>query len=239
MIIYPAIDIKDGSCVRLSQGRFDQVTVYETDPAKQAVVWQQQGGEFIHVVDLDGAREGLSKNSSAIERIVNAVSVPVELGGGIRNRKSLEWAFSIGLSRVILGTAAVEDLEFLRYAVGTYGDKIAVGIDAKDGIVKTSGWEKSGGVEAVPFAKEMDREGVKTIIYTDIATDGMLNGPNLAAMDEMNRAVKADIVASGGVSCKQDIRDLYKIHVSGVITGKALYDGRLTLPDALAAARGD
>lgn len=239
MIVYPAIDIKDSKCVRLLQGDFDKVTVYGSDPAAQARLWQSLGGEFLHVVDLDGARSGVRVNQGAIESIIKAVTIPVEVGGGMRSMEALDEVFSAGAARAVIGTAAVEDKAFLKAAILKYGDKIAVGIDADGGIVKTSGWEKSGNVGAIELAKEMEDCGVKTVIYTDIATDGMLKGPNFEAMDEMNRAVSCDITASGGVSCREDIQKLYSMGIAGVITGKALFDGRLSLSDALSAARGE
>ncbi len=238
MRIYPAIDIKDGKCVRLMQGRFSDVTVYGDDPAEAAAKWEALGGEYIHVVDLDGALKGRGVNSEIIKRICSRVSVPVQTGGGIRTAEDIEQRLSCGVRRVIIGTKAVSDPEFIRDMAARYGDRIAVGIDAKDGYVAVNGWETLSDFTAVEFAKRVVGLGVGTIIYTDISTDGTLKGPNVAAMAEMAAAVDADIIASGGVGDIEHIRQLAPTGVEGVIIGRALYTGAVELPEALRAAQG-
>ena len=238
MRIYPAIDIKDGKCVRLYKGRFDDVTVYGDSPAEMAKKWEAQGGEYIHVVDLDGALKGHGVNADKIREICESVSVPVQTGGGIRTVDDIEAKLACGISRVIIGTKAVSDSEFVKRAADKYGGKIVIGIDAKDGMVAVEGWEKTSGFTAVEFAKKMVALGVKTIVYTDIATDGTLSGPNVAAMREMASAVNADIIASGGVGSLDDILSLKDTGVEGVIVGKALYEGKINLTEAVAAAGG-
>ena len=237
MRIYPAIDIKDGKCVRLYKGRFDDVTVYGNSPADMAKKWERLGGEYIHVVDLDGALKGHGVNADKIREICESVSVPVQTGGGIRTTEDIEAKLACGISRVIIGTKAVSDSEFVKRAADKYGDKIVIGIDAKDGMVAVEGWEKTSDFTAVEFAKKMVALGVQTIVYTDIATDGTLSGPNVAAMREMAAAVNADIIASGGVGSLDDILSLKDTGVEGVIVGKALYTGRVDLAEAVKALK--
>lgn len=237
MRIYPAIDIKDGKCVRLFKGRFDEVTVYGDSPVEMARKWEQLGGGFIHVVDLDGALKGHGVNADKIKEICQSVSVPVQTGGGIRSMADIEAKLACGINRVIIGTKAVSDSEFVKEAVAKYGDKIVIGIDAKDGMVAVEGWEKTSDFTAVEFAKKMADLGVRTIVYTDIATDGTLAGPNVSAMREMAQAVDADIIASGGVGCLEDILALKDTGVEGVIVGKALYTGRVDLKEAINKVR--
>ena len=237
MRIYPAIDIKDGKCVRLYKGRFDDVTVYGDSPAEMAKKWEAQGGEYIHVVDLDGALKGHGVNADKIREICESVSVPVQTGGGIRTMEDIEAKLACGISRVIIGTKAVSDSEFVKRAADKYGGKIVIGIDAKDGMVAVEGWEKTSDFTAVEFAKKMVSLGIKTIVYTDIATDGTLSGPNVAAMREMAAAVNADIIASGGVGSLGDILSLKDTGVEGVIVGKALYTGRVDLAEAVKALK--
>lgn len=233
MRIYPAIDIKDGNCVRLLKGNFADVTVYGNDPAEMAKKWEAAGGEFIHVVDLDGALKGCGVNEECIRKICQSVNVPVQTGGGIRTLEDIESRLSCGVSRVIIGTSAVRDFAFVEEAVRKYGDKIVIGIDAKDGMVAVSGWEEVSTYPAVEFAKKMESAGVKTIVYTDIATDGTLKGPNVAAMQEMAAAVNMDVIASGGVGAPEHIRALLPTGVEGVIVGRALYTGNVELPRAI------
>ena len=237
MRIYPAIDIKDGQCVRLLRGSFDNVTVYGNDPAEMAKKWQAEGGEFIHVVDLDGALKGHGVNAEAIKKICESVSVPVQTGGGIRTMEDIEAKLACGINRVIIGTKAVSDSEFVRRAVEKYGDKIVIGIDAKDGMVAIEGWEKTSEWKAVDFAKKMEEIGVRTIVYTDIATDGTLQGPNVQAMKEMADSVDVDIIASGGVGSIEHIKALLTTGVEGVIVGRALYTNSVDLKEAIAAAK--
>lgn len=229
MRIYPAIDIRGGNCVRLLGGDYGKETVYGSSPTDTAKKWEAAGADFIHVVDLDGARSGGSENRAAVGKICAAVGVPVQQGGGIRTLADIEEVVALGVSRVIIGTAAVTNPAMVREAVGLYGDKIAVGIDAKNGFAATDGWTKISGKTAVEFAKEMEALGVKTVIYTDIATDGTLGGPNVEAMAEMAEKTGLNVIASGGVSCEADLDALSKTGVEGVIVGKALYTGRIEL----------
>lgn len=233
MRIYPAIDIKDGKCVRLLQGRFSDVTVYGDDPAAMAKKWESLGGEYIHVVDLDGALKGHGVNAEIIKKICSSVSVPVQTGGGIRTMEDIKAKLDCGISRVIIGTKAVSSPEFIKNAVSEYGDKIVVGIDAKDGYVAVEGWEKCSEFKAVEFAEKMTALGVKTIVYTDISTDGTLKGPNVAAMEEMAKSVNADIIASGGIGSLEHIKSLVPTGVEGVIVGRALYTGNVDLSEAV------
>ncbi len=235
MRIYPAIDIKDGKCVRLLRGNFNDVTVYGDNPAEMAKKWEALGGEYIHVVDLDGALKGHGVNADAIKEICNSVKVPVQTGGGIRTMEDIEAKLNCGISRVIIGTKAVSDAEFVKNAVKKYGDKIVIGIDAKDGMVAIEGWEKTSEFTAVEFGKKMADLGVKTIIYTDIATDGTLMGPNVAAMAEMVKATGIDIIASGGIGTVEHIKSLIPTGVEGVICGRALYTGDVKLDEAIDA----
>lgn len=237
MRIYPAIDIKDGQCVRLFKGQFSDVTVYGDSPAEMAKKWEAQGGEYIHVVDLDGALKGHGVNAEKIKEICRSVNVPVQTGGGIRTMEDIAAKLECGISRVIIGTKAVADSEFVKRAVQKYGDKIVIGIDAKDGMVAVEGWEKTSDFTAVEFAKKMVSIGVKTIVYTDIATDGTLAGPNVSAMAEMAKAVNADIIASGGVGSLEHIKSLVPTGVEGVIVGKALYTEKVNLAEAIKAVK--
>lgn len=236
MEIYPAIDIKDGNCVRLMQGDFDKVTVYGKDPAEMAKKWAATGAKNLHVVDLDGALAGNGVNENAIGAICDSVSMRVQTGGGIRTMEDISRKIALGVSRVILGTAAVKNETLVRDAVVQYGDKIAVGIDAKDGKVAIAGWKDVCDIDAVAFGKKMASLGVKTFIYTDIATDGMLGGCNVEAMKIMSEQTGANVIASGGVSSIEDIEKLKEAKVYGAIIGKALYTGYIDLEEALKAA---
>lgn len=236
MRIYPAIDIIDGACVRLVQGDYSQKTKFADDPCEIAVRWQNEGGEFIHIVDLDGARNGEMPNFDLIVRIADKLNIPIEVGGGVRNMECVEKYLDNGINRVIIGTSALSNPDFVKEAVAKYGERIVVGIDAKDGMVAVNGWEEVSTTSAIDLAKQMEKIGVKTIIYTDIATDGMLKGPNVKAMEEMTEAVSIDVVASGGVSSVDDIEKLKGTGVEGAIVGKALYTDTLCLNDAINAA---
>ncbi len=240
MIILPAIDLKDGKCVRLRQGRADDVTVYGDDPAQQARDWAEQGGKELHVVDLDGAFAGTPKHAEVIRRIIEAFGGPVEVGGGLRTPEALQAVIEAGATRAIIGSAALEDPEFLTSAVELYGDRIAVGIDARDGFVQTKGWVETTQVKATDLAQAVARIGVKTIIYTDTATDGMLGGPNLSQMAAIcDAAPTCQITASGGVSSPYDVENLKALeraNLRAAIVGKALYDGRTTLREMNLAA---
>lgn len=240
MIILPAIDLKDGKCVRLRQGRADDVTVYGDDPAAQAKDWDDQGGQELHVVDLDGAFAGTPKHAEVIARIIKAFGGPVEVGGGIRTPEALNAVIEAGATRAIIGSAALEDPEFLTQALELYGDKIAVGIDARNGFVQTKGWVETTKTLATDLAAAVAKAGAKTIIYTDTATDGMLGGPNLTQMAAIcDAAPTCQITASGGVSSPFDVENLKALerpNLRAAIVGKALYDGRTTLRDMNIAA---
>lgn len=233
MTIYPAIDILGGKCVRLTQGRYDDSTVYGDVPSEMAKKWESLGAKWLHLVDLDGAKSGKPINIEAITNVIKSINIPIELGGGIRTLGDIDTLISMGISRIILGTSAVKSKQLVIDAVKKYGDKIAVGIDAKDGFVAISGWEKVSSFKAVEFARLMEKCGVKTIIYTDIATDGMLTGPNLSAMKEMAQSVSMNVIASGGVSKFGDVKNLIPTRVSGVVVGRALYTGNVTMEELI------
>jgi len=237
MIIYPAIDVKDGKCVRLAQGKFDAVTVYHDDPVEMAQEFERTGAEYIHVVDLDGARYGEPRNIAKISEMAVNLGIPVQLGGGIRTIETIEIILCKGIQRVILGTSAVKQPEIVKKAVQSFGDNLAVAIDSKDGMVAIEGWEKVSDHKAVNFAKAMEDLGAQTIIYTDISRDGMLTGPNFKAMEEMAKAVKIDVIAAGGVSSISDVKRLKEVGMAGVIIGRALYTGDINLREAIEAAR--
>lgn len=237
MIIYPAIDVKDGKCVRLVQGRFDDVTVYSSHPWEMAKKFEQMGAEYLHVVDLDGARMGEPQNINIISDMAVKLGIPVQLGGGIRSIEMIEIILCKGIHRVILGTSAVKDPELVKKAIKAFGNNLAVAIDAKDGMVAIEGWAKTSEFTAIGFAKKMEEYGAKTIIYTDISRDGMLNGPNLKAMEDMTKAVGIDVIASGGIRNLQDIKNLKELGVSGAIVGKAIYTGDIDLKEAITVAK--
>lgn len=232
MQIYPAVDIKNGKCVRLKQGNFDNVTIYEQNPVKAAQNWIEQGATYLHIVDLDGAKQGNSENEKIIADIVKLSDVPVQTGGGVRSLEDIERKLSKGVSRVILGTIAVKQQELVQKAVQKFGaDKIVVGIDAKQGKVAIAGWEEVSNISALELCFTMKKYGVKTIIYTDIAKDGMMSGVNLESTKEMIQKTGMNIIASGGISSMQDLENVQNINASGVIVGKALYQGALHLKD--------
>lgn len=240
MIIYPAIDIRGGRCVRLTEGRFDAETVFADDPTEMALKWAGLGAEFLHLVDLDGALAGEGKNVPVIERILQSVSIPVQLGGGIRNLETIEKLLSLGVTRLILGSAAVKNPALVEEACKKYPGHIAVGIDAKNGEVAIEGWGKGSGVAATELAKKMAAYGVETIIYTDISRDGMLSGVNVEATAALARACGVPIIASGGVASIEDIRRVKAVEADGVqgcIIGKAIYTGAVDLQEALALAK--
>jgi len=241
MIILPAIDLKDGKCVRLRQGKADEATIYSDDPVAQAKTFLAQGAEQLHVVDLDGAFQGEPKHAPVIAEIIRALKIPVEVGGGLRTDAHIETLLKAGVARAIIGTRALEKIETLAALVKRFGDHIAVGIDARDGFVQVKGWVETTGTRAVTLAQQMESVGVKTIIYTDTATDGMLGGPNLTAMKELCLAVPTcNIIASGGVSAPEHVTALKALdcaNLYGAIVGKALYDGKTTLAAMMAAAK--
>ena len=232
MIVLPAIDLKDGKVVRLYKGDFGTVHQVAPDPESAARDFLAAGAGWVHMVDLDGARDGARKNA-ALVRAVARLGLKVELGGGIRSLADLEAVFDLGVSRAVIGSAAVSDPDFVRAAVERYGDRIAVGIDARDGRVRTAGWEQDSGLDDLDFAKSMDAMGVKTIIFTDIDTDGTLTGPAFGRLEELRGAVSCRLIASGGVSSNEDIRALRDMGLYGAICGKSLYQGTLSLKAAL------
>jgi len=232
MRLYPAIDIRGGRAVRLTKGDYDRMKVYNDDPAAVAREFLAAGAQWLHVVDLDGAREGVPQNAETI-RALTSVGLKTEVGGGIRDEKRICEYLENGVSRVILGTVAVRDFGFVERMVAKYGEQIAVGVDAKDGCVAVSGWEEVSNRDAVELAGQMKEYGIRHLIYTDIATDGMLSGPNLAAMTRMAEAFGPGVIASGGVSREQDLLELLQTGVSGAIVGKALYTGSIDLEKAI------
>ncbi|SFI96109.1 MULTISPECIES: 1-(5-phosphoribosyl)-5-[(5-phosphoribosylamino)methylideneamino]imidazole-4-carboxamide isomerase [unclassified Bacillus (in: firmicutes)] len=233
MKIFPAIDLKNGRCVRLYQGKFQQETVMNENPVAQALLFEQLGARALHIVDLDGAVAGRSENFSVIEDICKALRIPVQVGGGIRSIAAIETLLLVGVMKVILGTAALYDRTFLEEAVRLYGDKIIVGIDAKNGYVATRGWLDVSKTSYVQLAKEMEEVGVQTLIFTDISKDGTLAGPNFEQLQKLQSEVSLQIVASGGVSSLADVEKLQNMNLYGVIIGKALYDKKVMLEEAL------
>ncbi|MEI7817559.1 MAG: 1-(5-phosphoribosyl)-5-[(5-phosphoribosylamino)methylideneamino]imidazole-4-carboxamide isomerase [Desulfuromonadales bacterium] len=241
MIVIPAIDLKEGKCVRLEQGLMEKETVFSNNPGEQALDWELQGAELLHIVDLDGAFAGLPKNREAIEDILRTITIPAQLGGGIRDIATIEAYLSLGLSRVIIGTAAQRNPELVREACAKFPGQIVVGIDAKNGMVAVQGWAEMTDVTAVDLAKKFEGFGVSAVIYTDISRDGMLQGPNLEATRSLAEAISIPVIASGGVSSLKDIEHLLAIEsygVSGVITGKAVYTGAIKLSEAIALTKG-
>lgn len=238
MLLYPAIDIRDGKCVRLIKGDYDRETIYGESPAAMAEQWESEGAKIIHVVDLDAARDGTPMNLMAIEAILKRVHVPVQLGGGIRDEAIIERYTNLGVSRLVVGTRAVKDPEWFAAMAERFPRRLVAGIDARDDNVATDGWIESSGVSPIDIAKQLESLPIAGIVYTDIAKDGMLQGPNLEAMSRMATAIAAPVIASGGVTEAKDIADLKAAGVAGCIVGRALYEGRLTLKDALEAATG-
>jgi len=240
MVIFPAIDIRGGKCVRLVKGDFQQETVFSDNPAAMAKKWQDQGAEYLHLVDLDGALAGSSQNLTAIREILAAVDIPVELGGGIRRMEQIETLLDMGITRVILGSVAVKNPELVREACARFGERIVVGIDAKAGIVAVEGWGESGNIGVIELAQKMKNIGVKTIIYTDISRDGTLSGVNVEATVKLAKESGIKVVASGGVKSIEDIRALKaqeSVGIEGVIAGKSIYMGTLDLTDAIKLAK--
>ena len=239
MKLFPAIDIRGGKCVRLLKGDFDQETVFSDSPADMAAQWESQGAEFLHLVDLDGARAGKPQNLETVKAILAKVKIPVELGGGIRNLEDIKEVLGLGVRRVILGSVAVHDPALVKAACEQYGDRVVVGIDAKEGMVAVEGWGQTSNLEAPVLGRMMAEAGVKTIIYTDISRDGTLGGVNVAATVEMAEKSGLEVVASGGIKDLEDIKALKeheKSGVAGAILGKSLYMHTLDLKEALAVA---
>ena len=236
MIILPAIDLKDGKCVRLYKGDFATVHQVAEDPLETAKIFKEAGAEFIHMVDLDGAKDGVRKNGDIVKAVCENSGLKVELGGGIRNMSDLEAVFELGVYRGVIGSAAVTDPDFVEAAAKKYGDRVAVGIDTLDGKVKTSGWVEDSGLDYLEFAKKMEALGVQNIIFTDIATDGALSGPSLARLKALRETVSCKITASGGVANFMDIANLKHISMDGAIIGKAYYAGTIDLKEAIELA---
>lgn len=234
MQLYPAIDMKDGKCVRLKQGEFNDITVYCDEPYKVAQYFEQNGAGFIHLVDLDGALEGHAVNEETIKKIVSSVSIPCELGGGIRTLEDIERTLSYGVYRVIIGTKAVKEPEFVKAAVEKFGaEHIVVGVDAKNGMVATHGWEQVSDTTALSLCLKMKEYGVQTIVYTDISKDGMLQGPNVEMTKELTEKTGLNIIASGGVSGMEDLDNLNEAGIKGAIIGKAIYEKRIDIAEAV------
>jgi phosphoribosylformimino-5-aminoimidazole carboxamide ribotide isomerase len=241
MLILPAIDMRNGKCVRLQQGRPDQETVYGEDPVAMAQHWQKLGAKYLHLVDLDGAFHGHPIHLETIGNIVTALNIPVELGGGLRTADDVQKAVNVGVNRVILGTSALEKQELIPPLVKRFGNRIAVGIDARDGMVALRGWTETSSISAVELARKVSELGVQTLIYTDIATDGMLKGPNIEGLKQIMDAVDARVIASGGVTTMEDLqrlKDLGTEQLLGVIIGKALYDQQLDLAEVIKQFQG-
>lgn len=236
MIVYPAIDIRGGRAVRLVEGDFDRETVFDADPVEAARRWQDQGAAWIHIVDLDGARDGIRQNEAVIARIRAAVNVKLQLGGGHRDLPSLQASHDLGIDRMVIGSAAISSPELVPAAVAAFGDAIVVGLDARDGMVATQGWLEQTGIPALDVAAKVANEGVRTIVFTDIGRDGKLQGPNVDALRAMIAGTSAGVIASGGISSLDDIANVRDAGAAGVIIGAALYHRAITLPDALAIA---
>ncbi len=234
MIILPAIDIKDGRCVRLYQGDYDQVTTFDNDPVSVARRWQEAGASWLHVVDLDGAKEGKPVNGELIKHIREATTLHIEVGGGMRSLAHVEQLLGLGIDRVILGTVAITNRALLEEALARWGgERIVVGLDARDGLVAIAGWRETAPVKAVTLAAELSKAGVQRFVYTDISRDGALVGPNIPALQEMQRAISGSLIASGGVSSLADLHALARTGVEGTIVGKAIYTGNVDLAMAI------
>jgi len=239
MIIYPAIDIKDNKCVRLSQGDFNKVKTYSNEPFDMALKWKNEGASFLHIVDLDGARSEEIINKKSIERIAKDIGLPIQVGGGIRSEEKIKNFIDMGVERVIIGTIAVENKELLKELVSKYKEKIIVSIDAKDGKVALRGWEVISEVDSIDLCKELEEIGIKTIVYTDISKDGMLEGPNFDIYKILSQKTSLNIIASGGISSIDDIKRLKDMNIYGAIVGKALYDNKIELKEVLECLQGE
>lgn len=238
MIILPAIDIKNGKCVRLYKGDFNTVEQVANDPLETALSFQKAGAKYLHMVDLDGAKDKALANKEIFLEVAKNTNLKIELGGGIRDMLAAAFYLENGIDRIILGSAALKNPALVTELVAEYGDRIVVGIDAKNKMVATEGWLEESNVNFITMAKEMQAIGVKNIVYTDISKDGTLEGPNIEELTEINEAVSCNIIASGGISCLEDIKALKKLNMYGVICGKSLYKNTLDLAEALAVARG-
>ena len=236
MFIYPAIDLRGGKAVRLTKGDYNQMNIYNEDPLSQAQSFYNDGAKFLHLVDLDGAKEGTPVNFETIKNIVSNTDMFVEVGGGIRTLKRVQEYIDLGVNRVIIGTAAITDFPFLLEALKIYGDKIAVGVDTKDGKISVNGWLETTDTDGVEFCRKLRDNGVKTVIYTDISKDGMLSGTNLEIYKKLNEIDGLNIIASGGISFEYEIETLNNMGIHGAILGKALYENKLSLKKAIEIA---
>lgn len=239
MLIYPAIDLLTGRCVRLRQGDYSRETIFSDDPAATARRWVERGADRLHVVDLDGAKAGKPTNGPVIRRIVEAAEVPIQLGGGLRTEDDLAAAFDWGIRWAVIGTRALQSPEFIRAMAGRYPGRIVLGLDAKDGLVATEGWLEVSRVRAVDLARKVADAPLAAIVYTDIAKDGMMSGPNFEALAELEAAVSLPVIASGGVCTLDHVRRLVEARTPGCIIGRALYEGSLDLTEVLTLTRTD
>jgi len=233
MILFPAIDLKDGKCVRLEQGDFSKQEIYSSSPLEVALAFEKVGATVLHIVDLDGARTGERRNASIVRDIVENTNLDIQLGGGIRSLESISFWLELGIKNVILGTVAIENMNIVKEAVDRYGERIIVGVDAKDSFVATNGWEKATVQNSFEFCKKLEKLGVKSVVYTDIAKDGMLSGPNIEAYKKLSNETNLQIIASGGVSSIADLLSLQRLNLYGAISGKALYEKKFSLEEAL------
>lgn len=239
MIIFPAIDIKDGRCVRLTQGKFDQVSIYNDNPAEVARLWESMGAQYIHLVDLDGAKDGSPASRDMVKSVIDAVDIPVQVGGGIRSLERADQLIELGARRIILGTAAVNDRELTQAVAERYPGRTAVSVDAVNGMAAVNGWAKVSDTDVLDICTFMQEIGINTLIYTDILMDGMLKGPNFGEYERLMRETSLDIIASGGVTTKEDITRLAKMGIYGAIVGKALYDEKIDLKEAIRCSRNE
>lgn len=237
MEIWPAIDLRGGKCVRLRQGDYSKETVFGDDPASMARQWANQGGQYLHLVDLDAAKDGSSANLASVRAVVEAVDIPCELGGGVRSREKIAELLEIGLARLVIGTRALKEPDWFRQVCREFPQRLVLGIDARDGKVATDGWLETSETSAVGLARQFEGEPIAAIVYTDIATDGMMAGPNVEAMAEMQQSVDVPVVASGGVTTIDDVQQLAVAGMAGCIIGRALYEGTINLKEALQVAR--
>ncbi|SHJ55629.1 1-(5-phosphoribosyl)-5-[(5-phosphoribosylamino)methylideneamino]imidazole-4-carboxamide isomerase [Paramaledivibacter caminithermalis] len=231
MIIFPAVDIKDGKCVRLYQGKADKETVYNDDPLFSAKKWEENGAKYLHIVDLDGAFTGELKNKIIIKKIADNLNIPIQVGGGIRNLERAKEILSLGVERIIVGTSAVKKKGFVDELVKELGQRVVVSIDAKEGYVCVDGWVNISSIKAVDFAKELEKKGIKTIVYTDISKDGTMIGPNFDELKRLKDSIDINIIASGGIGSKEHVDKLKNLKLYGAIIGKALYEGKISLKE--------
>ena len=234
MKLFPAIDIKDKNAVRLSQGDFNQQKIYHNNPLEVAQKFQAAGSEWLHLVDLDGAKDGVSENVKITREIISQTDLRVQLGGGIRTAQDVKEWIEAGLDRVIIGSAAVGNLDLIAELVKKYGEKICIGVDTKNGKVATHGWLTDSGIDSFEFCQQLEKIGIQTVVYTDIAKDGMMQGPNFEAYEKLTKETDLQIIASGGVSSLKDLERLSEIEIYGAILGKSLYEGAFTLEEAIA-----